>query len=440
MNEKNSKLFFLILVAIAVIIKLFFLFQQKPFWWDTSVYIGMTKYITSWGAQGLWEPLRPLVWPLILAFFSFLGLPLIFFAKLTQLFFSLGSVFLVFLIANKLWGIKEARIASILLLFTPVIAFYEGVLLTEIPAVFFGVLALYFAVNEKYFLAGIISGICFLTKFPMGLIFLGIIIPFISFKRNDALKIFTGFFILALIFLSINFLIYQDPFLPLEEGSEVFEKSSWFYEKGLTYYFVELLKENVFFVFSLIGLFFLRKRKELALSLSFLFLFFYFGYIPHKEVRFYLLFLPFLALISAKGIIEILEYKYSKFIMFALIVLFIPLAYGKFVDYYNFKVGFDEQYYSLINNYDAEKVLVSDPRFTLFTDRKLELLYYKDYDESTVMNKLNNAELVITNTCDIACKNCEIKEKMFDYLKNNFMIDYETAKNDCTIFVFTKKI
>ncbi len=440
MNKKNSKLLFLTLVAIAVIIKLFFLFQQKPLWWDTSVYIGMAKHITSWGSQGLWEPLRPLVWPLILSFFSFLSLPLTFFTKTSQIFFSLGSAFIVFLIAKKLWGVKEARIACLLLLFTPVITFYEGVMLTEIPAVFFWVLALYFLVNEKYFFAGIFSGVCFLTKFPMGLVFLGILISFISFKKNDASKILSGFLIPAIVFLLINFLIYQDPFLPLKDGSEIFDKSSWFYEKELSYYFVELLKENVFFIFGLAGLFFLRRRKEFALSLIFLLLFLYFGYIPHKEVRFYLLFLPFLALISAKGVVELLKYKYSKFVMFALIILFVPLAYGKFADYYNFKVSFDEQYYSLIKDYDAKEALVSDPRFTLFTDKKLELLYYKDYDEPTVMNKLNNAELVITNTCDIVCKNCEIKEKMFNHLKNNFVKNYQEEKNNCTIFVFTKKI
>ncbi|MBI5065038.1 glycosyltransferase family 39 protein [Candidatus Woesearchaeota archaeon] len=439
MNKKNSQWLFSALVVIGVIIKLFFLLQQKPLWWDTSVYIGMTKYITSGGAQGLWEPLRPPIWPLIISFFSFLGLPLIFFAKITQLLFSLGSVLLVFLIAKKLWGTEEARIASLLLLFTPVIVFYEGVMLTEIPAVFFGVLAVYFLVNEKYFLAGIFSGISFLTKFPMGLIFLGLVVSIISFKRNNILKLFFGFLIPVIIFLFVNFLIYQDPLLPLKEGSEIFEKSSWFYEKGSSYYFIELIKENVFFIFGLMGLFFLRKRKELALSLSFLFLFFYFGYIPHKEVRFYVLFLPFLALVSAKGIAEILKYKYSKFILFALIILFVPLAYGKFVDYYNFKVGFDEQYYSLIKNYDTKEALVSDPRFTLFSDKKLDLLYYKDYDEPTVMKKLRDAELVITNTCDIVCKNCEIKEKMFDYLKNNFATDYKEEKNNCTVFVFTRQ-
>ncbi len=438
--KNETKIIFITLVLVSILIKAAFIIQNKPLWWDASIYVGMAKYVVSSGSSGLWEPLRPLVWPLLLSASLLLNISIIFSAKILQLIFSLGSAYLVFLIGKKLWSEKEARIAVLLLLFTPVITFYEGVMLSEIPAAFFGLLALYYFLKEDYFLSGIIAGISFLTKFPMGLLFAGLILVSLD-SRKKLVSISTGFFIPLTIFFTFNYFFYSDPFLSLKDGMDVFGRSSWFYNEGINYYLINLLKENIFFVLSIIGLLFIRKREEIALALFFLLPFAYFGHITHKEARFYLLFLPFLCLLTARGIRKVREYKYSGAVFVLFLFVFISFSYPRFVDYYNFQVEFDEKYYNLINEVSVEgKILVSDPRFVLFTDKKLDLLYYKDYDESYVMNNLKNASLVILDKCNFLCnseKHCSVHKKMYAYLEENMKLSNKELKGNCEVLIYT---
>ena len=59
-------------IGISIIILAFicanaiFLVFYKDVWWDSSVYIGMGKYIYSLGHSGLWEDYRMPLFPLIL--------------------------------------------------------------------------------------------------------------------------------------------------------------------------------------------------------------------------------------------------------------------------------------------------------------------------------------------------------------------------------------
>ncbi|PIN81598.1 hypothetical protein COV11_01615 [Candidatus Woesearchaeota archaeon CG10_big_fil_rev_8_21_14_0_10_30_7] len=436
--KKTNQVLFMILILLGVLIKIKFLLLNNALWWDASVYIGMAKSFVDTG--GLWEPLRPLIWPLILASIMLFKVNTIFVAKIIQLIFSLGSAYLVYVIGKRFFGINEAKIASLLLLFTPVITFYEGILLTEIPAVFFGLLTLYFFINEDYFLAGLSSGLSFLTKFPTGLLIIGLLIVTLG-KNKQLFKVAGGFIIPLFFFLVSNYFWYGDLFLPLKDGMNVFAKSSWAYNEGLLFYLIGFFKENVFFILGIIGLFCLKKKREhLLLILFFLLPFLYFGYITHKEVRFYILFLPFLCLLSAKGITKLFEYKYLDLILLVLLLIFIPVSYGKFVDYYNFKVE-TESYYNLVNELGIKgKILVSDPRFVLLTDKKLIPLYYENYDELKVMDKLKNANLVFINSCDMVCEpntDCElVQEKMQDYLEKNMTVYKTEQKKDCEFKVY----
>ena len=83
----NIIIFFILFLFVAV--KLFFL--SPNIWWDSSVYIGMGKYMASFGKAGLWEISRPIVWPLILGFFWKLGLDVIFVGKVLSVLFALST-------------------------------------------------------------------------------------------------------------------------------------------------------------------------------------------------------------------------------------------------------------------------------------------------------------------------------------------------------------
>ena len=143
MMIKNKKIFFILLLAL--LIRLFFLiFQYHDTWWDSAVYIGMGKYIFSNGSVGLWEPARPLIWPLFLGILWKLKLDVILFGRILLLFFSLGSIYLTYLIGKRIFNKKIALLAAALLSFTPTYLFYSTVLLSSIPSLFFGLLSVYF--------------------------------------------------------------------------------------------------------------------------------------------------------------------------------------------------------------------------------------------------------------------------------------------------------
>ena len=96
---KKIKLILGILI-IALIARLILFFDYHPIWWDSAVYIGMGKYIFSLGNQGLWEPLRPIIWPIILGFFWKIKLDPLFFGRLLNVFLSLGAVYLTYIISK----------------------------------------------------------------------------------------------------------------------------------------------------------------------------------------------------------------------------------------------------------------------------------------------------------------------------------------------------
>jgi len=94
--EENK--FILIVLSIAFLIRLLFFFSYHAIWWDSAVYVGMGKYIFSLGKQGLWEPIRPIVWPIILGFLWKIKLNPIFFGRLLNIIMSLGIIYLVYYI------------------------------------------------------------------------------------------------------------------------------------------------------------------------------------------------------------------------------------------------------------------------------------------------------------------------------------------------------
>lgn len=145
-----------------------------PFW-DEAVYIGIGKYIYSWGGIGLWEDIRPLVFPIVLGFFMFLKIPLQY-LEIVPIFFSLGTIILTYTVSKRFFGKTVGLLSTVFLLITPVFHLYSYYYLTEIPSTFFGLLAIYLFLQSRYFWSGIVAGIAFMTKFPQGLIFLALFI------------------------------------------------------------------------------------------------------------------------------------------------------------------------------------------------------------------------------------------------------------------------
>jgi len=129
----------------------------------------MARYIASGGLYGTWELFRPPLWPLILSVFSGLGpIALEWIAKIITLILSLGIIYLVYKIGEKIkpW---VGVVASVLISISAPFLTFSVVPMTEIPSLFLITLAIYYFIENKYFLTGIITGLACIMRFPTGL-------------------------------------------------------------------------------------------------------------------------------------------------------------------------------------------------------------------------------------------------------------------------------
>jgi len=173
MQKENKSKFMNFLVKnrflIAVLfISLFFRIVQYSnniVWWDSAAYIEMGKYIFSAGSIGLWEDSRPLVLSFILGEFWKLGINPLVAGKILMIFFSLGTIWLTYTIARKIFNENIAVMASLMLSFSQTFFFYDTQILTGIPSLFFALLGLYLFLDKTHVLSGLVLCIAFMTRF-----------------------------------------------------------------------------------------------------------------------------------------------------------------------------------------------------------------------------------------------------------------------------------
>lgn len=176
------------LIFIFLVTKLLLLLEYHLPIWDEAVYIGMGKFLFSSGQAGLWEPIRPILLPLLLGFLWKIKLNPIFLGELLIIGFSTGVLILTYLLGKEVYNKTIGLIATALVAITPVFYLHSSLILTGIPATFFILLSLYCLVKNNFWLAGLFSGLAFLTRFPAGLIIVGvgavILIKFYLEKEN----------------------------------------------------------------------------------------------------------------------------------------------------------------------------------------------------------------------------------------------------------------
>jgi hypothetical protein len=163
-----------------------------------------------------------------------------------------------------------------------------------------------------------------------------------------------------------------------------------------------------------------------------------------------LLFLPFLIILSAYGLEWILDkmkcpclIKEKRFILFTTLII-IYGASSSF-SYFNDNTTPHERPLSYDSfDFQDKTVWISSPWHTLHSDRPFKLLYYPVYDaDLSIKNyeivKASNNTMIMMDECpmsitcresDLACK--ENKEKMIDYLKENYLLEYNDTVSGCT--------
>jgi len=333
MNKKFKKNIGLFSIIISFLIVFFMnLNYTADLWWDSSVYIGMGKYIYSFGEIGLYEDSRPLVWPLILGFFWKLGLDVEFFGKFTVLLFGIGIIIWTYYIAHILFGEKIALLSSLLLAFSPTFFLFNGIMFTGIPSTFFLMFGIYLFIKGRYNLAGLLFGLSFMTRFFQIIVIIPIylfLIYLIYRKKAKTEKFLISilFFIIPIIpYLILNYILYNNPVHPFLLQIWMTKFTGWIYHQPFNFYFLNLVKENVLILFSILGAIFIFKKEKLnKLIVPFVLIlaFISFNFTQHKELRLLLPLLPFFYILTGYGLIKFANlFIKHKTIILSLLILF----------------------------------------------------------------------------------------------------------------------
>jgi 4-amino-4-deoxy-L-arabinose transferase-like glycosyltransferase len=291
-----------IFLVISAFIMLKLILPVHELWWDEAVYIGMGKYIYSFGTVGIWEFFRPIGLPMILGLLWKIG-DVILLSKILALLLSVAYIYLTYHTTKRIFDEKTALFASILVILTPIFFYFSSHALTEIPSCLFALVAVNFYLDKRYLMAGIFAGISFMFRFPQGILLIGILLALKEMKKK--VHVLAGFGLVVLPYLIFNQLMYGNMFSPILSASA--HQSNEFYSVldgtflsfiyNLGYYMINLCLQNPIYLFFLPAI----KKNRLLSSISILFLI-YFTLITNKQVRFMLSFLPFIAIISASYI------------------------------------------------------------------------------------------------------------------------------------------
>lgn len=432
---------FFIIFGIALLLRVWYMFYSSVLWWDETIYIGMAKFLFSAGTLGYWEAFRPVVLPVVLGSGWLIGLPIVLWGKIVELFFSMGVIYLVYRIGEYMRP-RAGLIASGIIAFLPVFVGFGNKLLTGIPSIFFTLCALWFLLRKKWYLTGLFIGIAFLTRFLFSLsaiaIGLALIIEWLS-KNNDSFSkkqilivlkkialLVAGFFTITLPFFISNYFLYGGEILfPLTEGSRVFTQlNNWLYDLGNWYYVQQLFIQNVLLVFFVVGIvafFILRKYKNrvwnavLLLMIAFIT---YFFIVVHKEVRFFIVVYPLIAIYAGVGLswlIDIIQKRFSQitntivlsFITFLLILsILISVLATPIVSPESKMQETQEEFYTYFSDKGINDPLfiASSPLFIVYTDKPVTMM--RDWNLiSEVYTEYSDASHLAIDFCDKPCEN-----------------------------------
>ncbi|MCF7860798.1 glycosyltransferase family 39 protein [Candidatus Woesearchaeota archaeon] len=483
----NDRIIIFSLGLFAFIIRLPAFFLDYTIWWDSSAYIAVGKFIFSFGKVGFYNATRPPIVPILIGLGDKLGINAILIGKIVCISAACLATVAIYLIFREL-GHKFAGIfAGAIMAFEPVIYTNSYQILTSVPAMAFGLFAVYFclqAVKSKksthFYLCGLFVALSMLTRLYFILIggaialfmiywyfinikdFAGVLRGFIE----KTIYLSAGFFTLTVPYLIANYLIHKNPLYPFIRSQEeisyvvlghVYELSNfqyYFQTYGLLSWFIMGLVLVAVCVISLNAL----KNKNKSAILIFLFAITYcyviFG-IPTQEIRFSILFLPFWLALAVYGFNYFIE-KFAKTIIPVMIVIFIigcVLAGIQFApeithyvnvlphsssDKYDYLA---EKYFNESRNYN---VISSTPYLSTYVDARLLLMYFPTYQQIVNYETKYDVDYVFvsleTNPCEADSEYCNRyfreRDEALEYLNKTYSLLDEIEIDGAHYFLY----
>jgi 4-amino-4-deoxy-L-arabinose transferase-like glycosyltransferase len=417
--RKNFYQYALIAVClIFLLLKLPFLNHSPA--WDESVYLGMGKYIYSGGNSGLWEMIRPLGLPAITGLFWHTGMNQLIASRIFSLLISVGCIITVFLIAKELFDKRHALLSALILACTPIFFYYSEYVLTDHISTLFLMLSILFLIRERFILGGIAGGIAFWFKFTHILYVVAVLI-FIAYKiftikkRKDMLEhshfIIFGVIMLGFVaaYFSSNYLLYHNHFGTMDAilrpyldasaySNNPYQNTVFDDVKGFVYYIAHYLYNIIFhtaygfsaYIFFIIYFLhakkFIKDPKHVLVGIIFLVYLAYFSIIPYKNERFWIFFLPFMAMYASYGIMAVMRYfklkksrkpslgkAYRALALITIIASFSISAYN-IAQFYGWDRASEKPNYDIERYFDIHEVngpiLTTDPGLTAYSDKR----------------------------------------------------------------------
>lgn len=408
----------LIFLAVFFLIRLIYMQRIHIPIWDEAVYIGMGKYLYSLGHVGLWEMFRPVMMPLLLGLGYIFGSNEMVFGEILVIFFSTAVLYLVYAIGKNLFDKRIGALATFFTAITPVFFLYSGYILTEIPSLFFVLCAVYCLTKERvgkkeYIFSGLFAAFAFLTKYPQGLLFISLTAYFsIRFlfnrtKRNSSPLFYIplAFILTQLPFFAFNLLLYRHEtskvwhamFRPIIlAASHQYNPAEFVGQKF--FYIIHLSQQNFWLLFIIIGAVFYLTTKSYKkpginlLATVFLAYFAYFNWIPNKQLRFSITFLPFICIFAGYGIFELVNRitkngthpNMEKIILATVCLLSLVLIIQADANYYLWRPAtnpdivaeFYEYFKDITTKENPARILTSDPVPAAYVDAYFMPIYF----------------------------------------------------------------
>ncbi len=391
-------------VIVAALVRLLFLFDYHELWWDSGVYMGMAKYIWSGGSAGLWEHIRPVLWPAVLGAAWWLKLNMVWFARILEFLLSLVSIGLVYVLGRRLFSQRTAVLASIVWAFSAIAFYLSFHEYTELPAVTLVLAALVAFVYDRPFIAGLFVSLAFLMKFPAGIFIAVLALTLVARKQWKMLvPLGFGFAIPTAAYLVFNHAMYGTALGPLFDaresilnvlGCNVLRFKPWWQ------YLVWIVVDNWLNVAALVGLGAVMWRWKRAYVLPVLAVMIPAAYVLQlhcRDYRYLMLFLPFIVLFTGHGIALIIswlerrkELKDNVWPVVVLIVIGVSVFHGMVFYHGNESRTRDlaaEQYAHWIEGKTVTgEVWSSNPIISGYTDAPVQKIYYPLYEYGTAID------------------------------------------------------
>ena len=417
------------ILLVAAVVRFVTIIRPGVLWWDETIYLGMGKYLFSGGVLGYWEMFRPPVFPVIMGLGWWVGLPIIVWGKIVEFVAALGVVYLTYRLGERLHE-YAGLVAAAMVAIAPVFISFGNKLLTGSLSTGFVLLGVWLLMQKRWYWSGLLLGIAFLTRFIHNLTVLaiaaGVVLAWLLsgwrqgfgvFVRKSVLLL-AGFFTTFLPYAIFSFIRYQNPLGPLIEGSRVFTQyNNFVYDFGNWFYVAGIFKQNPLFFLAILGvvLFMVwrRYRDERWNSIVFpaVALLAYFLIVAHKEVRFLIPALPFLAILAGVAIVWLLSLAKNKYVIVggvAGVIIFSLLFSGVGVALLgpnDTLTGDRAAYYTYFSGASMQdKMLIaSNPLFMVYTDKPITFLRSWELSGEVMRRYGNQSDFVAADLCDYPC-------------------------------------